>query len=272
MEPPPNDPQEPPPPRPGPFAAVRRLFAPAVGLFALLSKLKGLVVVAKFLPLLKSGGSLLIFAAVEAWAFGWPAAVILITLLVIHSAGHLAVLKAQRREATPFLFIPFLGGGAGARSRADVATKDALVSIMGPVFGGAAAWACIGLYLGTGSRLWLVMGSLGFLINLFQLAPVPMLDGGNIVMLLSPKLLLPGIAVLFLIAPTSPIVWILALISIPTAIALWRAKPSEDPYLAQVTAADRWRYGLAYLALGIALAVGSRFCDDQLHEIRRLVG
>jgi hypothetical protein len=251
---------------------IGRFLGPLAGGALLLGKLKGLIGALKFLTILKSGGSLLLFVAVEAFAFGWPSAVVITALLVTLSLGRLFALRLQRRPASPMVFIPFLGGGAGARTRGEVATEDAFVAIMGPVFGTGAALGLAAAYATTDQKFWLVMASIAFTLNLFQILPAPGLAGGSIALMISPKLLLPGIVVLLLVAWQSIIVWFIALMALPYAIAMWKAKPSEDPYLARVTSADRWKYGLTLLAIAVVLGLGSRFCDDRLHELRELLG
>jgi len=261
-----------PDPKPSRGAGLGRFLGPLAGGALLLGKLKGLLGALKFLAFFKSGASLLLFVLIEAWAFGWPSAVVITALLVTMSLGRLFALKLQRRQATPMIFIPFLGGGAGAKARGEIATQDAFVSIMGPVFGAVSALVCAGLYLNTDSKFWLVMASLAFMLNLFQLLPAPGLAGGSIALLISPKLLLPGIAVLLLVGWQSILVWFIALMALPYAFMMWKAKPSDDPYLARVTSADRWKYGLSLLAIALVLGLGNRFCDDRLHELRQFLG
>ena len=68
------------------------------------------------------------------------------------------------------------------------------------------------------------------------------------------------------------LVWFIALMALPYAFMMWKAKPSDDPYLARVTSADRWKYGLSLLAIALVLGLGNRFCDDRLHELRQFLG
>lgn len=260
------------PPPASPRGGIGRFLGPLAGGALLLGKLKGALGALKFLVFLKSGLSLILFVAVEAFAFGWPSAVVLTVLLLIMSAGRLLALRLQKREASPMIFIPFMGGGAGAKRPAATATGDAFVAIMGPIFGCAAAFACLGAYFSTDSRFWLVMASLAFGLNLFQIIPSPALAGGSIAAMISPKLLLPGMGLMLLIAPGSPILWIIALMSLPYAWSMWKVDHRSVPYLAGVTTAERWRYGLGLLVLGLALAAGNRFCDDRLLELRRYLG
>ena len=254
--------------RPG----LGRYFGPLAGGALLLTKLKGFLGALKFLTFLKSGASLLLFIAVEAWAFGWPSAVVITAVLLAMSVGRLLALRLQRRQASPMVFIPFLGGGAAAKTRGDVATQDAFVSLMGPVFGGVCALGCAGLYLSSENRFWLVMASIAFMINLFQLLPAPGLAGGSIALMISPKLLLPGIAILLAVGWKSPIIWVISLLALPYAWTMFKAKPSDDPYLAAVTSADRWKYGIGLLVIALVLAGGNRWCDDRIYELRRFLG
>jgi Zn-dependent protease len=145
--------------------------------------------------------------------------------------------------------------------------EDAYIGIMGPVFGTLAGFACAGIYLATGARFWIVLAQVNFMINLFNLLPMAPLDGGWITPVFSPKLLALGVVLLCLVAPHNPIIWLLAILSLPRIIGHWRGKPT-DPYF-RVTSADRWRYGIAYLGL-IGILAYSNFAIHQSLRPQRL--
>ena len=77
------------------------------------------------------------------------------------------------------------------------AWMEAWVGIGGPLFGALGSrLVCLGIYGTTGDRLFLALAYSGFWLNLFNLAPIPPLDGGRIVGAISPWLWIAGLAVL----------------------------------------------------------------------------
>jgi Zn-dependent protease len=223
---------------------------------------------APFLPkLLVTGGSMLVTIWLEAMVFGWAFAVGIVLLIFVHECGHAF---AARLRGIPFsfmLFIPFMGAMVAHKRGGKNVVENAFIGIMGPVFGTIGGIVCIGLFVLTGSRFWIVLASVNFFINLFNLLPTAPLDGGWIVPVFSPKLLALGVVLLFFVAPHNPIIWILGIMSLPRIIGHWRGHP-EDPYF-RVTSGDRWRYGIAYLGL-VGILAWSNFAIDNAIRPRRL--
>jgi Zn-dependent protease len=123
-----------------------------------------------------------IFLAVGGYALIWglPFAVGFVLLILAHELGHYA--EARRLGLNPQLpvFIPFLGAYVALRNTRFDPWQNALVSIAGPIAGGAAA---LGVYVVgelTDSRLLLALAYTGFLLNLINLAPVWILDGAQV--------------------------------------------------------------------------------------------
>ena len=239
----------------GTLAAVLLLVAKFAG--PALSSLKFL----SFGKFFLTGGSMIVSMFAYALSFGWPMGVGLVLSIFVHECGHA---YAAWRRGLPFsfmVFIPFMGAMVAHKRGGKNIAEDAYIGIMGPVWGTLFGVASVALFLLTGQRIFLALAILTFFLNLFNLAPVAPLDGGWIVPLFSPKLLALGVVLLFFIAPRNPLIWLLALMSLPRIIGGWKAKPDENPYY-QATAADRWRYGLAYGGLIIFLALGYLLLND----------
>lgn len=236
----------------------------------LLSKLKGLLVVAKLLPLLKTFGWIAVYLVVETIAYGWLSAVLFLLILLLHECGHAFALKLQKRPVGAMVFIPFLGGAVAGRSQNMTLREGAFVAILGPAAGTLGVVVCTALFFGTGHPLWLFMAFLGSFLNLFQLAPAPMLDGGRIALLFSPKLLMLGIPMMLVAGWRSPLVWLFALLSLPQAWAMWRADPQSLPTADEITPQVRLRYGIAFVALLVALSLTMSWAQDELNVLRRM--
>jgi Zn-dependent protease len=123
-----------------------------------------------------------IFIAVGGYAliWGWRFAVGFVLLILAHELGHF--LEAKRRGLNPSLpvFIPFLGAYVAIRDARMGPWQHAMVSLAGPVAGGVAAAGVWVAGDATGSDLLRALAYTGFLLNLFNLIPIGILDGGQI--------------------------------------------------------------------------------------------
>jgi Zn-dependent protease len=148
-----------------------RLVAPLVVLAGLIVKF-GAFVFKFFGIFLAVGGYTLIW--------GWKFAVGIVLLILFHELGH--YLEAKREGLDPQLpvFIPFLGAYVALRNMRFDPWVSARVSLAGPIAGGIAAAACLGLAVAFDSDLLRALAYAGFLLNLLNLAPIGFLDGGHV--------------------------------------------------------------------------------------------
>jgi Zn-dependent protease len=148
---------------------LRRLFAPLVAaIFAL----------AKFSFILVKFSSIFIAVGLYALFWGWKFAIGFVLLILLHELGHFA--EAKREGLNPKLpvFIPFLG--AYVRYTRGNPWQTARVAIAGPIVGGLASLVCYVIGKANGSDLLLALAYIGFLLNLINLIPIGILDGGAI--------------------------------------------------------------------------------------------
>ncbi len=118
-------------------------------------------------------------------AFGAKFGIGFATLILIHEMGHFIDVKRRGLPAEMPIFLP--GFGAYVRWQAlgvSVETRAA-VSLAGPLAGFLAALACAALWWQTGNPLWAALARAGAFLNLLNLIPVWMLDGGQAVLALS---------------------------------------------------------------------------------------
>lgn len=147
---------------------LRKLGTPVVFLFGLLLKLGSL---AKFAAVFVAfGGYTLIW--------GWKFALGVIFLLFVHEMGHF--IEARREGLHPSwpVFLPFLG--AYVKYTRGNPWQTARVALAGPILGGLAALACYLVGKADHSGVLVALGYFGFFINLINLIPVGILDGGAI--------------------------------------------------------------------------------------------
>ena len=147
----------------------RRLFGPV---------LAGAIALAKWSFLLVKFGSIFIAIGGYALIFGWRFAVGLVLLILLHEMGH--YLEAKREGLNPRLpvFIPFLG--AYVRYTRGNPWQTARVALAGPILGGVASLACYLVGRADDSALLVALAYFGFFLNLINLIPVGILDGGAI--------------------------------------------------------------------------------------------
>ena len=140
------------------------------------------------------------------------------------------------------------------------------MGIGGPLLGSAAALLCHLVGLGLHAPLFIGLAWTAYFLNLFNLTPVGMLDGGRIATALSPWLWLVGLVVLGWIAWTHPnfIIWLVLIISLPRVFSLFRKRTEEEQRFYEVTPAQRWTMGAMYFGLIAALVFGMHVALAQL--------
>jgi Zn-dependent protease len=136
------------------------------------------VALAKWSFLLVKFGSIFIAVGAYALFFGWKFAIGLVLLLLLHELGH--YVEAKREGLNPKLpvFIPFLG--AYVQYTRGNPWQTARVAIAGPILGGVASLVCYVIGRADSSDLFLALAYFGFFINLINLIPVGILDGGAV--------------------------------------------------------------------------------------------
>ncbi len=146
---------------------VGRIALVALGKVAILFKI----------PLLGTVLSGLVSIGAYAVFFGWGFAIGLVGSLLVHELGHVVQIKREGMPVKALNFVPFLGAyvlSDGARS----ADQQARVSIAGPIAGTLLA---VAVYAAAdGDPLLQAVAYTGFYLNLFNLLPIPLLDGGGV--------------------------------------------------------------------------------------------
>lgn len=244
-------------PRPAPEPTLKRFFAP-LGVAGVLL-MKFFAPVMKFLPLiLKTGGSMLLTVGVYAMTWGVWFAVGFVLLMLIHECGHLLAAKRIGLKVGAPVFIPFMGAFIALKEAPPNAWVEAQVGIGGPILGTVGAALCQLVFLATGNPLFSALAYTGFLLNLFNLAPVGFLDGGRIVTALSPWLWLVGFVILLGLTLMNPnfILILILVFSVPRLLSLFRRKSKEQRRYFEVTGAQRWAMALMYFGLVVLLVLG----------------
>lgn len=115
------------------------------------------------------------------WAlYGWWFAIGFAASIFVHEMGHYVTVRRYGFQANAPMFIPGLGAYVSWRGGLNVDPEvRARISLAGPLFGLIAAIASYIVYQATGSGIWLAIAHVGAFINVFNLIPIFIFDGGS---------------------------------------------------------------------------------------------
>lgn len=130
-------------------------------------------------------GSFVAFAAVYSNASGAKFGVGFASLILIHEMGHYVDIRRRGLPADMPIFLPGLGAYVRWRALGVSLPTRAAISLAGPLAGSLAAVACAGLWWQTHDSFWLVLARVGAALNLLNLIPIWILDGGQAALALS---------------------------------------------------------------------------------------
>jgi Zn-dependent protease len=150
----------------GPLAPIALVLAKSKGLLLAVFKLKFLF-------------SFFSFVALYVAMFGWRFGVGFAVSILIHEMGHFIDVKRRGLPAEMPVFLPGLGAyvkwtGLGVTKR-----QMAQIALAGPLAGWIAAAGCFIVYTYTHDPLWAALARTGAVINVLNLIPVWVLDGGK---------------------------------------------------------------------------------------------
>jgi Zn-dependent protease len=156
----------------GPLGPVAILLAKGKFLLTALFKLKFLLSFAAFFGFY--------------WAmFGMKFGIGFAVLILIHEMGHFIDIKRRGLPAEMPVFLPGLGAYVRWQALGVSLETRAAISLAGPFAGLLASVVCAALWWQTGDALWAALARAGAWLNVFNLVPVWVLDGGQAVQALS---------------------------------------------------------------------------------------
>ena len=132
----------------------------------------------------------------EAQRSGLPFAIGFVVLILIHELGHAVAIKRAGLQAGWPVFVPFFGAMIALRGRPQSRDMEATIAYAGPLAGTAASLVVAVLGFLLHSRLCFALAYTGFFLNLFNLVPLPPLDGGRVATAFSPRAWMIGAALL----------------------------------------------------------------------------
>jgi Zn-dependent protease len=255
-----------PPPGPNAGKGLKKALGPLAVLGAMLAKFKVLLIpLLKFLPALKTGGTMLLSVWVYAMFWGFWFALGFVLLIFVHECGHLIAARRLGLKVGAPVFIPFMGAFIALKQAPRNAWIEAQVGIGGPLLGTVGAVISYGLYRATGNLMFSALAYTGFLLNLFNLIPFGSLDGGRIVTALSPWLWLVGVVIVgfLLLFHFNFILLLILILSLPRLFSLFRKRSAEEARYYEVTPDQRWIMGGMYFGLIAFLVLGMMISQVQ---------
>jgi Zn-dependent protease len=175
--------------------AWAKKLGPLAPLAILLAKGKFFLSLFKLNFLLSLGTFVAFYWALYGVKFGIGFAV----LILVHEMGHFVAIKRRGLPADMPVFLPGLGAYVRWAAIGVSAQTRAFVSLAGPMAGCIGAAVCALLWMRTGDALWIGLASLSALLNVLNLIPIWVLDGGQAIGALNKaeRIVLSAAAVLF---------------------------------------------------------------------------
>ncbi len=150
----------------GPLAPIAILLAKSQAFILALSKFKFVFF-------------LLAYVMVYWQLFGAKFGVGFTLAILIHEMGHYIDIRRRGLPADMPIFLPGLGAYVRWQALGVTRQTRAEVSLAGPFAGLLAAVVCAGVWFSTGSTLWASLARTGAWLNIVNLTPIWVLDGGQ---------------------------------------------------------------------------------------------
>jgi Zn-dependent protease len=228
-------------PKPEPKAGWGQRLGPiGVGIAALLTKGKFLL-------------SMLAFVGLYWAMFGWWFAVGLSGSVLIHEMGHYVVVRLFGLKAELPMFLPGLGAYVKWQGTDVSADVRAQISLAGPLFGFFSGLLAYGLYLTTHEQVWLAVAQFAGWMNLLNLTPVGMFDGGRAMDAIGKQ---QRVAILLLCGALAFVLhqWVFGAVAAGTGYRLWKQDVGDASE----------RIGYYFIALVLANGLLSWYCVQAL--------
>ncbi|HYS55796.1 MAG TPA: site-2 protease family protein [Thermoanaerobaculia bacterium] len=217
-----------------------------------------------------AGASMALSIAAYATKAPLPLVVGFVLIILIHEIGHAVVIRAKGLRAGMMVFIPFIGGAVTLKDQPRSAYDDAQIGLAGPIAGTLASLLVLQIYKWTNTPLYLAIAAAGFAVNLLNLLPIGMLDGGRISAAVTKWMwVLGGGALVYKVVkqPNPLMLLLIALVAFQVYASIVREKNDKSFY--DVTITQRASIALAYFFLVVFLGHQTWMSLDRLAALPR---
>ncbi|HSY52525.1 MAG TPA: site-2 protease family protein [Thermoanaerobaculia bacterium] len=183
-----------------------------------------------------------------------PLVIGFVGIILVHEIGHAVVIRAKGLRAGLLVFIPFIGGAVTLKDQPRSAYDDAQIGLAGPIAGTFASLVFLQIFKWTAQPLYLEIAFVGFIVNLINLLPIGMLDGGRISAAVTKWMWVfgGGVLVYRVVKQPNPLmVVIVLLVALQVYLSIVREKDDKSFY--DVTISQRVFIAIAYFGLVIFL-------------------
>ncbi|MDQ6802316.1 MAG: hypothetical protein M3041_15950 [Acidobacteriota bacterium] len=201
-----------------------------------------------------AGASMALSIAAYATKAPLPLVLGFVLIVLIHEIGHAVVIRAKGLRAGMMVFIPFIGGAVTLKDQPRSAYDDAQIGLAGPIAGTFASLIVLQLFKWTNAPMYLAIAAAGFAVNLLNLLPIGMLDGGRISAAVTKWMwVFGGGALVYKVVkqPNPLMLLVLALVAFQVYASIAREKNDKNFY--DVTLTQRASIAVAYFFLVVFL-------------------
>lgn len=216
-----------------------------------------------------AGGSMIVTVLAYATEFRLGLVIGFVLITLIHEVGHAVAIRAKGLRAGYMVFIPFIGGAVTLKDQPRSVYDDAQIGLAGPFAGTLASLVSLLIFKVSGDPLYLLVALTGFILNLINLLPIGMLDGGRISAAVTKWMWVFGGAVLAYKVWRQPnvlLIVILFLAAFQVYAAILREK--EDRFY-EITGGQRAAVAIAYFTLVIFLGHQTFMALDKVEALAR---
>jgi Zn-dependent protease len=224
---------------------------------------------------LKTSLSLFLMIWVYSLLFGWPFAIGIAFLILMHEMGHVVAAKLLGMPVSLPMFIPMFGAYTTLKQNPPDAWTGGLFASGGPIAGAILGWICLLLGLQYHATFLVAIASVNFVFNLFNMIPVPPFDGGGMCGAISRwfwlvGLVLLGLALIYFhsLFMSIFIIVIVFFMTLPRIQQTFLMPPSEEEELYYSThISNRLAMAVIYLGVFAALLLGYGHASGYLTSV-----
>lgn len=197
------------------------------------------------------GSSILISVLTYSYVYGWKYAVGFVLLILIHEMGHFIAAKNRGLKASLPMFIPFVGAWIKLKDQPVDAETEAFIALAGPMLGSFAAFICYLIAKNTGTEVFMALALAGFVLNLINLIPVALLDGGKVMAVVSPKFWWLGLLLLIALLVWKPnfLVGLIIYFAIRQMLTYSKDRKNSQNNYYTIPNSIKFNYGVHYFLL-----------------------
>jgi Zn-dependent protease len=216
-----------------------------------------------------AGGSMLVTVLAYATQYRLGLVIGFVVITLIHEIGHAVVIRAKGLRAGFLVFIPFIGGAVTLKDQPRSVYDDAQIGLAGPIAGTFASLVSLQIFKWSGNPLYLLIAATGFILNLINLLPIGMLDGGRISAAVTKWMWVFGGGFLVYKVVKQPNLLLIAIL----ILALFQVYASinrerEDRFY-EVTLGQRAAVAVVYFSLVLFLGHQTMMALDRLESLAR---